>query len=228
MKKQNVLDKKSNLKIPFKKSLTRNKKVPSSKQLAFLPRSKKEHGGSLSVGKRRVLRPMSSKYSLHITLKSHHAIGGRCLFKHKKMILRMMRKSSRLFQVKVYSYAVCGNHLHLLIKGPDRFRLQNFFRVFAGHTAQNILKLCPLREIAGGAPQSQKKIASGRKMGCAKNQRKFWSFLTYSRVVTWGREFKTVCQYIERNVLETLNIIAYKRRFVLKVKPLNKMGIETS
>ncbi len=209
---------------------TRSKKTQkiSNKQFSFLPRSKKEHGGSLAVGRRRSYRPMSSRHSLHVTLKSKHAIGGRCLFKHKKMILRMMRKSSRLFQVKVYNYAICGNHLHLLIKGPDRLSLQNFFRVFAGHTAQNILKIAPLKPTGGGAPsssQNERRNEEGKE-ACAKNQRKFWSFLVYSRVVTWGREFKTVSSYIDRNVLETLNIIAYTVRdhtqFITS-KKLNKL-----
>lgn len=178
-----------------------------AKQLNLFPHPKKQHGGSLSVGKRRSYRPMNPKLSLHITLKSRHAVGGRCLFRHKKMIMMIKQKASRLFGVKVYNYAIAGNHLHLLIKGPDRESLQNFFRVFAGHTAQNILKSCPLPKPAGGAPAS-----SRSKSKCRKNQRRFWSYLLYSRIVTWGREFKIVDQYIERNILETLHLIAYQPR----------------
>lgn len=112
-----------------------------------------------------------------------------------------MRKAARRFRVKVYEHAVCGNHLHLLVKGFDRESIQNFFRVFAGHTAQNILRECPRpAKPAGGAPQ-----------GCRKNQRKFWSYLLYSRVVSWGREFRTVANYVRKNVLEALHLIAYER-----------------
>ena len=179
-----------------------------NKQLSFLAKPSKQHGGSLAIGKRRSLRPLSPKLSLHITLKSSSAIGGRCLFRHKKMILAVMKKASRLFQVKVYNYAICGNHLHLLIKGKDRESLQNFFRVFAGHTAQNILKLCPLPKSSGGASTQAK--------GCKKNQRKFWSYLLYSRIVSWGREFKTVVKYIDQNLLETFHIAAYQPRKQLR------------
>ena len=181
------------------------------KQLELLPKPKREHGGSLAVRRRRSYRPMNTRLSHHITLKSQHAVGGRCLFRHKKRILYVMRKASRLFHVKVYNYAIAGNHLHLLVKGPDRESLQNFFRVFAGHTAQGILRDCPLslpKPQRGGAPPNSAKTREP----CRKNQRKFWSYLLYSRIVTWGREFKAVSAYIEKNILETLRVIVYEPR----------------
>ena len=192
---------------------------------------KREHGGSLSVGKRRSYRAFNPKLSLHVTLKSDFAVGPRSLFRHKKLILSILRKNQLRFNVKAYTYALAGNHLHLLIKGQTREDIQNFFRVFAGHIAQRILIECPLVLKPGGAPQicntdrlkccglnnhatSILKFSGGDKVkeGCKKNQRKFWKFLIYSRVVTWGREFKRVCGYIEKNVLETLHLIAYEPR----------------
>lgn len=193
------------------------------KQLSFVqaPQQRRQHGGSLAVRRRRSARPMSRKLSLHITLKSHHAIGGRCLFRHKKMISAVMRKSAARFCIKIYEHAICGNHLHLLVKGPNRESLQNFFRVLAGHTAQNILRDCPLPQKAGGAPglrdlqgQREEKV----RLGCKKNQRKFWSYLLYSRVVSWGREFKIVKRYVQRNTLEALQLIAYQPRLLWKSK----------
>jgi putative transposase len=178
------------------------------RQLSFLlPKYSKEHGGSLAIRKRRSRRALSIKCSHHVTLKSHHAVGGRCLLRHRKIIISTMKKASWLFKVRVYEYAVASNHLHLLVKGPDRESIQNFFRVFAGHTAQRILKLHPL---LGGAPQPL--------IGCKKNQRKFWGYLIYSRVVTWGREYSAVRRYIERNTLEALQLIAYRPRTVKRGK----------
>ena len=200
-----------------------------SKQLSLLPKSKvkKQHGGSLAVGKRRKIRPLNIKQSHHITMKSYHAVGPRSLFRHKKMILNVIRKFSFRFGVKVYEYAIQGNHIHLLVKAQSREGLQNFFRVVAGHTAQNILKDWPIIKVRGGAqnpdnnkkakalggaPEQKKTRAQHVNRGCLKNQRKFWSYLIYSRVVSWGREFKTVARYIQRNTLELLQIIAYEPR----------------
>ena len=172
------------------------------------PKPKRQHGGSLSEGKRRSLRPLNPQQSLHITLKSEHAVGLRSLFRHKRLILSVMHKASQRFNVKVYNYALAGNHLHLLIKGETKEGIQNFFRVFAGHVAQNILKNCPLQKARGGASNMGLK----KRKGCRKNQRRFWQYLIYSRLVTWGREFKRVHNYVEKNILETLRVIAYEPR----------------
>jgi len=190
--------------------MTKAKKRSSTRtnQTTQTKKSRQEHGGSLAIGRRRKARPLNIKRSHHITLKSIHAVGPRSLFRHKKMILSLMKKYSVRFQVKVYEYAIQGNHIHLLIKAQSREGMQNFFRVIAGHSAQRILKEFPLNQNAGGAPGN-----GGQKVGCKKNQRVFWSYLVYSRVVSWGQEFDTVTAYIQKNTLELLQIIAYQPRF---------------
>jgi REP element-mobilizing transposase RayT len=195
-------------------------KKRSSTQTTQTKKSRQEHGGSLAIGRRRKTRPLNIKQSHHITLKSIHAVGPRSLFRHKKMILSLMKKNSVRFQVKVYEYAIQGNHIHLLIKAQSREGMQNFFRVIAGHSAQRILKEFPLSQNVGGALGYGENRARGgasgygeRRVGCKKNQRVFWSYLVYSRVVSWGREFDTVTAYIQKNTLELLQIIAYQPRF---------------
>jgi hypothetical protein len=68
----------------------------------------------------------------------------------------------------------------------------------------------------GGAPtqgQAKPKITvKTRRSLHPKNQRKFWAVLIYSRVMTWGKDFKNVAKYILQNTLEALFIIAYKPR----------------
>lgn len=172
------------------------------KQLTLIPISKrKEHGGSLAVNKRRSYRPLSIKHSHHVTLKSEFAVGGRCLLRHQKLLKHILHRSSRRFGVRVYQFAIAGNHLHVLVRARSRLGLQNFFRVFAGHTAQEILRR------TGGAPKAESKPK-----GCKKNQRTFWGFLIYSRVVSWGREFLIVSNYVIQNRLEALGVIAYQPR----------------
>lgn len=126
-----------------------------------------------------------------------------------------MKKNACRFQVKVYEYAIQGNHIHLLIKAQSREGLQNFFRVLAGHSAQRILKDHPLSQGTGGASNG-----GVQKVVCKKNQRVFWSYLVYSRVVSWGREFRAVTSYIQKNTLELLQIITYQ--------PREKFGMKNS
>jgi len=178
-------------------------------QLSFLKPSKKEHGGAHSLGRRRSRRPMDTKKPLHITLRSDLAFGSRSLLRHRPLILRIVGKASRRFHVRVYKTAACRNHLHFLIRGHKRSDLQNFFRVVAGHIAQEILREFPLPALGrGGAPGR----AEDSHKGCSKNRRKFWALLLYSRVLTWGREFRTVVHYILQNTLEALYLVAYKPR----------------
>ena len=41
---------------------------------------------------------------------------------------------------------------------------------------------------------------------------KFWDWLAYSRVMSWGREFLGMRAYLVRNELEALGRIPYRRR----------------
>jgi hypothetical protein len=70
------------------------------------------------------------------------------------MIRAVLRKAARLFQIKVYRVAICGNHLHFLVRGHRREDLQNFFRVLSGHVAQNILREFPVTEVERARVQS--------------------------------------------------------------------------
>lgn len=175
------------------------------RQTSFFPRARRDHGGILSLHKRRSRRPLTTKQALHVTLRSDLATGSRSLLNHRHLVRSVIIKAQRLFHVRVYEYAVCGNHLHCLIRGRSRTDLQNFFRVFAGHLAQQILAAWPL------SPDEEQKQQSTQR-GCRKNRRRFWALLIYSRIVTWGREFNHVRRYIVQNTLEALCKIAYRPR----------------
>ncbi|MBL7542359.1 MAG: transposase, partial [Bdellovibrionaceae bacterium] len=138
------------------------------------------------------------------------------------LIKHILFRSARRFNIRVYQYAVAGNHVHLLVKAKSRLGMQNFFRVFAGHLAQEILRRCPVVKppsrplrvgqrsssfVAGGASTSR-----GCRPACLKNQRRFWGYLVYSRVLTWGREYRLVKLYIIQNMLEALGVVAYVPR----------------
>lgn len=194
------------------------------KQQSFLKAQNKAHGGILSLNKRRSQRPLNTKQALHVTLRSEFAQGDRSLLRHKNHINSVIKKATKLFNVCVYQQAICGNHLHLLIQGKQRTQMQNFFRVVAGHIAQEILRQFPITKTerdrlevkaAGGASAftgDRGQHGTIKKKVCKKNQRKFWQLLIYSRIVSWGKEFKTVAQYIVQNTLQALNIIAYTQR----------------
>jgi len=217
------------------------------KQLSLIPEiqasKRKEHGGSLLLGRRRKRRPLSLSAPLHLVLRSDFAVGSRSLLRHRPLIEKVISKAQRRFRIRVYEKAIVSNHIHLLVKGYRREDIQNFFRVVAGHIAQSILREFPIRkaELAtntGGAPSwaaSREKVSSPgaaagaganpgiqnqtpdagaaptKPAGGRKNSRsgatpaaegknrplrekdnKFWQTRIYSRVMSWGREYRAV------------------------------------
>ena len=99
-------------------------------------------------------------------------------------------EKANYFGIRLVHFAVVNNHLHFLILARDRSALNGFLRVVAGVTARKAL----LAE-----------------KGKGKN-RKMWESRPYSRVLLWGREYRNVLHYIERNVLEALGAIRYVAR----------------
>lgn len=164
-----------------------------------------EHGGAHSAGTRRSRRPLSTRHSLHVTLRSVMAYGPRSLIRHRTMVEEVIRKAGVRFHITIYNFAVCGNHLHLHIRGRTRVNLQNFFRVVAGHIAQSIVRQFPVSE-------RERRWAGSAQSGCEKNRRVFWHRLLWSRIVGWGREFVKVTEYVMTNTLEAMDILPYKPR----------------
>lgn len=177
------------------------------RQFSFLPKTKYEHGGFWALGSRRSKRPVDIKRPIHVVLRSDLARGNRSLRKNELVVIRALEKYGQRFRVRVYERAVCGNHIHLFLKAKTKKDLQNFFRVFAGQVAQEILRRYPLQK-------GEAKAFSGLRGGTPmhrKNQRTFWSLVVYSRLASWGREFKDVSKYVLQNAREAAGLVAYKK-----------------
>lgn len=85
------------------------------------------------------------------------------------------------FGVRVYRFAIAGNHIHLLVKAPNRKSFQGFLRKLSGSIAQLVTK-----------------ARKGNPVG------RFWDALAFSRVISWGKDFKSVNFYIQKNLIEAL------------------------
>lgn len=146
-----------------------------------------EFGGSLLKGNPREQRPHDSSLALHVTLRSETARGARRLENHDQKIMTTLERLSRKFKVTVYMFANAGNHLHLLVRPPkDRGAFANFLRALAGITAR---------------------IATGAQRGSAKGV-KFWTKRPWSRMVSWGRDYKIVYRYVCENIMAVWGIEA--------------------
>ncbi|MCM0606440.1 MAG: transposase [Xanthomonadaceae bacterium] len=158
-------------------------------QLSLFSRTKESikvqlaHGGSLRQGKRKIARPFDHKRALHIVLRAEKAKGEWSLLnpKHQFKIRAMIVSFSRLYGISVYELSVNGNQVHLLIRAKTRKAFQSFLRRLTGAISM---------------------LVTGAKKGNPVGR--FLEQLAFSRVVSWGREYKVVFQYVKLNLVEGL------------------------
>lgn len=108
--------------------------------------------------------------------------------RHCNHIRDLVDRLKNRWNVAVYRYANVGNHLHLLVRAKSRADWQGF-----------------IRELSGGIAI----IVTGAKKGTplergadSQTTRGFWDHLVFSRIVSWGRDFKGVALYTLKNLWE--------------------------
>lgn len=106
------------------------------KQLSLLKATPTFHGGLLTQGRRKGLRPLSSKQPLHLVLKARKAL----LYKNRAHIEKEIRRLGDRFQIKAYSIAVNFDHLHAVLKIPHRRNYTAFIRALTGLLARSLGK----------------------------------------------------------------------------------------
>ncbi|MGE3608672.1 MAG: transposase [Bacteriovoracaceae bacterium] len=94
----------------------------------------------------------------------------------------LLKKYAERFNIKIYRVSVNSNHLHLLIVVKRRVHIKHFLRSVTGLIA--------------------------RLMGAGK----LWEYLAFSRVSDWGKQYRILMKYIQKNVLEASGIITYEPR----------------
>ena len=174
-------------------------------QLSFTPGQPKFFGGALLQGKRKSQRPLSSKDAIHLVLRSEHAIRQDSFLarRNKRAIEQTLKHFAKKFGVRIYRTAVNGNHIHLLIWITNRTLYKAFIRAVSGKIAchvmggQNFKSFCISRR-GHGSPSTKSKG--------------FWQHRPFSRIVSWGRDFKNCARYIQQNIFEALGFVNYKPR----------------
>lgn len=150
-----------------------------------------EHGGDVRKGKRKLARPLDTKRPLHVVLRSSRATREWSTLR-SSVAGRIRNDARRLawrYGLTLYRYANVGNHIHMLTRARSHPGLQCFLRVFAGVTAKRV---------------------TGARRGRAAG--KFWDRLAYSRIVSWGREYRSVAAYVRQNEDEARGIRRTPRR----------------
>lgn len=171
---------------------------PRNPQLQLLKRSSLSYGGQLlNTRKGRAGgRPLSTKDSMHLVLRSSKAVGDWSFRspKNKRAILRIIDKFAQKYAVKIQSMANVGNHLHLHIQLVRRDSYRPFIRAITGAIAIAVT----------GATRWQ----SGRRERTAVDSErdsaklKFWDYRPFTRVVRGYRAVISLKNYIQINFWE--------------------------
>jgi REP element-mobilizing transposase RayT len=184
------------------------KQITFSNRALGIDSKRREHGGNIHEGKphRKNARPFSPKLSMHVTLWSSQARGQQSMTRpaNEKKIRRLVFGLAEKFNVKVYSFANSGNHLHLLLRATEKLNFQNYLRSLTGLIARSVTR-----------------AERGRRFG------KFWDQLAYSRLVSWGNDFNNVIKYVARNAIEGAGLAKYNRnaRFFIDHDLLKDPGL---
>lgn len=136
------------------------------------------HGGVETKGKRKEFRPLSTKKTIHLVLKSDKAKGlySFLTLKNKPLIDRILKEKGKRFGIKIAEYVNIGNHLHIKIRITSREGFQKFLIAITSLIA---------RKITGAK--------KGKKFG------KFWQGLAFTRVVKSAFEELQLSGYFEAN-----------------------------
>jgi hypothetical protein len=160
---------------------------------------KLEFGGSkFSNYNPKTARPLAAKTPIHVVLRSPMAKGHLSLLFFDKEIKKIIKKQSESNQIQVYDFANAGNHLHFVCVMKSIRGWKTFIRAVSGLIARLVLK-----------------AERGSAVGA-----KFWQGRPWTRIMTWGRAYKSIKKYLSLNKTEAFGFSRKAARI------MEKMGLE--
>ncbi|MBS1972577.1 MAG: transposase [Bdellovibrionales bacterium] len=142
---------------------------------SFIKDYKKEFGGSSLAGKRKTTRPLSVKNPIHLILKS---TGSNYFVPDNRKIESLIRSHAEKYGIKLYEVSLNWSHIHLLVKLPSREAYLAFIRTITS------LLVSLLSKLKG------------------KSLKGLFDLRPFTRILSWGRDFRNVIAYHELNDME--------------------------
>ncbi len=187
------------------------------KQINLLKKSKYSYGGELMKSRagRRGPRPLDTKNTMHLVLRSSKAKGEWSFLKreNKLKIQKILNKFSARYGIQILSFANVGNHLHLHLKLTNRFGYKPFIRAVTSTIAMAVTKCSRWSRGGYGYSVSDSSNANSAigsnnaKSGNSTNGKrtKFWDYRPFTRIIFGFAAFKRLNRYIKVNQLEPSN-----------------------
>jgi hypothetical protein len=182
------------------------------KQFALLKKEKSEYGGELMKTRkgRAHGRPLSTRESMHLTLRSTKARGDWSFRRgaNPAKIDAIIKRFSSKYGVRVISKSNVGNQLHLHVRLANRQGYKPFIRATTAAIAMAVTGVCRWRtktKIMGERKSSTPctKVRSGvAVIAPSASSTKFWDNRPFTRIVKGLRDFLALEDYIRINQLE--------------------------
>jgi hypothetical protein len=177
--------------------------MKNTAQLNLLAKQPNAYGGVLQKKRkgRSGPRPLATKATMHLVLRSTQARGEWSFRKHQRKLDELVKSFCGKYHVKLLSYANVGNHLHFHIK---LFRIHLYRPFIRGLTAA----------IAMAVRGLNRWTRNGliRQHGLEKIKKKFWDYRPYTRIVQSFRAFLNLRDYIQINRYEGCGIDRWEAR----------------
>lgn len=143
------------------------------KQLSLFPNEfSKSFGGSILKGKRKSARTLSSQHPIHLVLRSSKAHKSLSFANNRSKLDRIYRACAQKWGIKIYGLVWNFDHVHAVIKIPNRTLYINWIREVTGAIAAML-----------GAKD-------------------FFDERPFTRIVEWGRDLRNAKDYLELNDME--------------------------
>lgn len=139
----------------------------------------------------RTHRPLCTKRSIHLVLRSSQATGTRSFQSSEnwKKIEKLCFEFAARHRVQIQHYANGGNHLHLVIKLKRKLAYSSFIRALTGAIALKVT----------GANRNNP------------NKSRFWDFRPFTTLVKRTTTYSISKDYVTLNFLESLKAIPTNR-----------------
>lgn len=179
--------------------------MAQSPQLKLLnQRFKMAYGGELlkKAKARRSGRVLSTKYSMHLVLRSSKAVGDKSFAtkENRTFIRGVLNRFAKKYGIKIHNFANVGNHLHMHIRLSNRYGFHKFIRAVTGAIA---IRLGRYNRWAGA-----KAVAKD----------KFFDYRPFTRVVVGLRAVLSLKDYIRLNELEGYGIKRSEGRYLVQLE----------
>ncbi len=200
----------------------------TAKQQDFFKKDRSDYGGDLYKTRkgRSHGRPLSTKSSMHLVLRSSQAVGPMSFRRHDAKIKCILKKFSEKYGIRILSMANVGNHLHLQIKLSNRQTYKPFIRAITSAIMMAVTGVNRWTKCDGGdghhghdhnhdGHDAQAPGLAHAQSVAHKVTGKFWDLRPFTRILTSFCEHKYLRNYLAINRLEAHGYTKQQARFLV-------------